>query len=319
VTVEAVFQASAGEDERLCANDIYEVVLTANQGDSYIWNTGETSRSITVSPQSTSTYVVTVTKGVQSDTDNVTVHVDPNPEVVILNGDSIDIMNGDFVTLSATGANSYEWSNGTTQPNIAVSPRVTTTYQVTGYVGDCSDQKQITVNVIPEVIADAGEDVTICLDEVTTLTATGGEDYVWSTGETTQSIQVSPDVTTEFTVTVFNALDFDEDSVIVEVDLECGEDDGDNSTEGVQQDFDFDIFPNPASNFVNIRLTGSNILTNVYLYDMTGKLIYSTRISNESMSDSSITKINIRELESGFYYIKLVDINRELTKKLIIK
>jgi hypothetical protein len=116
-------------------------------------------------------------------------------------------------------------------------------------------------------------------------------------------------------VTVFNALDFDEDTVVVEVGVNCDED----SIDDEPQDFGFDIFPNPASNFVNIRLSGSDILTHVYLYDMTGQLIYSTRISNESMSNSSITKINIQDLQSGIYYIKLVDINRELTKKLIVK
>jgi hypothetical protein len=263
----------------------------------------------------TSTYTVTVTQGPQEDADTVTVFVDPNPNVVISNGDSVEIMSGDFVTLSASGANSYEWGNGATQPNIAVSPPVTTTYQVRGFIGNCYDEKQITVNVIPEVIAEAGDDVTICLDEFILLTASGGDEYAWSTGETTQTIEVSPSITTEYTVTVFNAIDFDEDTVIVEVDADCNEDLIDNDP----QDFDFHIFPNPASNVVKIRLSGSDILTNYYLYDITGKLVHRVRISNESSSNTSITPIDIRSLESGVYFIKLVDINRELTKKLIVK
>jgi uncharacterized protein YjdB/predicted transcriptional regulator len=317
VTVESVFEASAGTDERVCQNDIYEVVLSANQGDSYLWNTGETSQSITVSPLATSTYTVTVSQGSQQDTDNVTVYVDPNPEVVILNGDSIDIMNGDFITLSASGANSYQWNNGATQPNIAVSPSVTTTYEVKGFIGDCFDEKQITVNVIPEVTADAGDDVSICLDEVATLTASGGDEYVWSTGETTQTIEVSPSVTTEYTVTVFNAVDFDEDTVIVEVNTDCDDD----IIEGPIEepiDFVFQVFPNPATNLVNIKLSGSVNLTNVYLYDITGKLIHKARISNENLSSSSTTKIDISQLQTGIYYIKMVDINRDISKKLIV-
>jgi hypothetical protein len=315
VTVEAAFVASAGQDERVCENDTDQVVLTANLGDSYVWNTGETTQSIAVSPTATSTYTVTVTQGPQEDADTVTVFVDPNPNVVILNGDSVEIMSGDFVTLSASGANSYEWGNGATQPNIAVSPPVTTTYQVRGFIGNCYDEKQITVNVIPEVIAEAGDDVTICLDEFTLLTASGGDEYAWSTGETTQTIEVSPSITTEYTVTVFNAIDFDEDTVMVQVDADCNEDLIDNDP----QDFDFHIFPNPASNVVKIRLSGSDILTNFYLYDITGKLVHRVRISNESSSNTSITPIDIRSLESGVYFIKLVDINRELTKKLIVK
>lgn len=318
VTVEPLLVVSAGDDEFVCQNSNYEIVLTASPGaDSYLWNTGATTQSITVSPTSTSTYTVTATLGGQQASDDVTVYVNPNPNVVILNGDSVDIMNGDFVTLSATGANSYEWNNGATQPNIAVSPSQTTIYEVRGYIGDCYDEKQVTVNVIPEVVADAGEDVEICLGEVATLTATGGDEYVWSTGETTQTIQVSPNTTTEYTVTVFNSMDFDEDSVIVEVDSNCNEIvvPGD----GEPLDFDFSIYPNPASDHVNVKLEGSVALSRIYLYDITGKLINSDIISNESLSVSTTKRIDVSMLRPGMYYIKMVDVDKEISKKLIIR
>ena len=322
VTVEALLVVSAGEDAHVCENDNYEIVLTATSGDSYLWNTGATTQSITVSPISTSTYSVTVTQGSQQDTDDVTIFVDPNPNVVILNGDSVDIMSGDFVTLSAVGANTYQWDNGATQPNIAVSPTVTTTYEVRGYINDCYDEKQVTVNVIPEVVANAGDDVEICEGETVTLTATGGDEYFWSNGEETQSIQVSPDETTEYTVTVFNALDYDEDSVIVFVNDDCedgGNDDPPGPSDGSALDFDFTIYPNPASDQVNIRLQGTMALSRVYLYDITGKLIYSDIISNENLSISEVRQIDVSNLRPGVYYIKMIDIDRDISKKLIIK
>ncbi|MTE25594.1 Ig-like domain-containing protein [Winogradskyella ouciana] len=319
VTVEGLFEASAGEDRRVCENDTYEVVLTANTGDSYLWSTGETTQSITVSPLSTTTYTVTVTEGSQEDTDDVTVFVDPNPNVVIVNGNSVNIMNGDFVTLSATGANTYQWNNGATQPNIAVSPSQTTTYEVRGYIGDCYDEKQVVVNVIPEVEADAGEDVEICLGETVTLTATGGDEYEWSTGESTQSIQVSPNTTTEYTVTVFNALDFDEDSVMVFVDDDCDEEGGETEVPEDPQNFSFDVFPNPAKNYVNVKLSGSVALSRVHLYDITGKLIHSEIISNDNLSMSTTTRIDVTMLRPGMYIIKMNDIDREITKRLIIR
>ncbi|WP_430468122.1 Ig-like domain-containing protein [Winogradskyella ouciana] len=319
VTIEGPFEASAGEDRRVCENDTYEVVLTANTGDSYLWSTGETTQSITVSPLSTTTYTVTVTEGSQEDTDDVTVFVDPNPNVVIVNGNSVNIMNGDFVTLSATGANTYQWNNGATQPNIAVSPSQTTTYEVRGYIGDCYDEKQVVVNVIPEVEADAGEDVEICLGETVTLTATGGDEYEWSTGESTQSIQVSPNTTTEYTVTVFNALDFDEDSVMVFVDDDCDEEGGETEVPEDPQNFSFDVFPNPAKNYVNVKLSGSVALSRVHLYDITGKLIHSEIISNDNLSMSTTTRIDVTMLRPGMYIIKMNDIDREITKRLIIR
>ena len=317
VTVTQLFVANAGEDERVCDNQTYEVVLTANEGDSYLWSTGETTQSIVVSPTSTYTYSVTVTQGQQEDTDDVTVYVDLSPEVVIANGESVEILNGDFITLSASGANTYEWNNGATQPNIAVSPSTTTTYEVRGYIGDCYDDKQITVNVLQPVIADAGEDIQICLNEMATLTASGGDEYVWSTGETTQSIEVSPAETTDYTVTVFNALDFDEATVTVEVDANCT--DQSSNPSGIPKDFKFDVYPNPASNIVNVKFSGVLVVSDVHIYAVTGKLIQRTKISNENISTSSTIQIDISSLQQGVYFVKLIGEEQDITKKLIVR
>ncbi|MBU2928366.1 T9SS type A sorting domain-containing protein, partial [Winogradskyella psychrotolerans] len=317
VAVSPLFRASAGSDTRVCDNQSYEVILTANEGDSYLWSTGETTQSIVVSPLSTANYSVTVTLGEQTDTDDVMVFVDPSPDVVIANGDSVDILSGDFVTLSASGANTYQWDNGATQPNIAVSPSITTTYEVKGYIGDCYDDKQVTVNVLQPVVADAGEDVLICIDDNTTLTASGGDDYVWSTGETTPTITVSPTETTDYTVTVFNSLDFDEATVRVEVDLDCAID----SIQPIDEDeveLNFDVYPNPASDFVNVKITGTLNVSDINIYDVTGKLVKHSKITNENFSYTTTTQIGIRSLQSGVYFVKLIDKNRAITKKLLI-
>ncbi|WP_178985259.1 Ig-like domain-containing protein [Winogradskyella helgolandensis] len=318
VTVTPLFIASAGTDERVCDNQNYEVVLTATQGDSYLWSTGEITQSIVVSPLSTATYSVTVTSGEQTATDDVVVYVDPSPDVVIANGDSVDILNGDFVTLSVSGANTYEWNNGASQPNIAVSPSITTTYEVKGFIGQCYDDKQVTVNVLQPVVADAGEDVLICLEDLTTLTASGGDDYVWSTGETTPTITVSPLETTDYTVTVFNALDFDEATVRVEVDVNCTVD-SINPIEDEETELEFDIYPNPASGIVNVKISGTLNVPDINIYDVTGKLIKHSKITNENLSYTTTTQIGISTLQSGVYFVKLIEEDRVITKKLIVE
>ena len=65
----------------------------------------------------------------------------------------------------------------------------------------CSATDQVTVTV-GNVDANAGTDQTVCFGGTTTLTASGGTNYQWNTGATTQTITVSPTTSTNYTVTV---------------------------------------------------------------------------------------------------------------------
>src|SRR5690606_16165386 len=71
-------QASAGIDQQICKGE--SITLTASGGTNYVWNTGETTKSIEVTPESTTTYTVTVSDDYdQSDEANVTVTVNDIP------------------------------------------------------------------------------------------------------------------------------------------------------------------------------------------------------------------------------------------------
>ena len=116
-------------------------------------------------------------------------------------GDDIVICKGEEVVLTATGGNKYSWSNGKKTNSITVSPDKTTTYKVKVSTGGKSDEAEVTVTVI-EVEAFAGNDETIKKGGEVTLEASGGDTYLWSNGEKTQSITVSPDKTKTYSVTV---------------------------------------------------------------------------------------------------------------------
>ncbi|WP_179345057.1 Ig-like domain-containing protein [Winogradskyella ursingii] len=316
VFIEAL-QASAGSDQSICQGDF--ATLTASGGSSYLWSTGETTASIEVSPNETTTYSVTVSNSSgQEDTVSVEVVVSPTPNVIIDNGDSVNVLYGDFVTLSASGANNYEWNNGATQPNIAVSPTQTTTYEVKGYINDCYEEKGVTVNVFEPVDANAGENVSICPEETVALTATGGDEYLWSTGDTTATIEVEPSETTEYTVTVFNEVHFDEASVWVEVDNNCGIENADPELDDL--DFDLMLYPNPADDFVNLKISNPEELSEYYIYNFTGELVMHNEIINENANLNVLTtQIDLSILQNGMYYIKLVGSESEKIKKLIIR
>ncbi|MEL6837615.1 MAG: hypothetical protein AAFP77_31690, partial [Bacteroidota bacterium] len=106
-----------------------------------------------------------------------------------------------------TGALTYNWTPGNlSDPTITVNPTSTTTYTV--LVTDANgctatDQVIVTVNPLP-VITFSG-DLEICVGESTTITASGGTQYAWNTGDNTASATVNPAVTTTYTVTVTDA------------------------------------------------------------------------------------------------------------------
>ncbi len=70
----------------------------------------------------------------------------------------------------------------------------------------------------PTCFADAGSDISICKGNSTSLTATGGGTYLWSTGGTSATLNVTPSDTTTYTITVTDGNNCtDDDAVVVTV------------------------------------------------------------------------------------------------------
>ena len=301
--------ANAGEDQTICEGD--STTLTASGGADYLWSTGETTQSITVTPNATATYSVVVSEGSSSDTDEVTVYVNPLPSITV--SDDVTILQGDYITLSASGANSYEWSNGATQPNIAVNPSETTLYLVKGYINDCYDEKEVMVSVVQQVVAYAGEDVSICLGESVTLLASGGEDYLWSNGETTQSIDVSPNEDTIYSVVVSNSLDEDTAEVYVSVDA-CEEE------EIIEpEDYAMQIYADRGNpSIINVKIQGLLNPSDLYIHNVDGRLIHS-RSFDSNNGQQFIIKLNTSIYNQGVYFITLKELGVMRTKRIVFR
>ena len=292
------------------------MTLTATGGDRYLWSTGETTQSITVHPAATTKYTVTAYVGDSSATDDAVVNVSPNPDVKIMNGSEATILEGEFITLSASGAKSYQWSNGATKPNIAVSPRKTESFTVTGYDDNCSSQRSIQVNVFEKVVANAGEDVSIFQGEQTILSAKGPKDskFLWSTGETTQTITVAPSESTEYSVMVYHELDSDTDSVMVNVNQIAQ----DQIAVEPPVAFEFLIHPNPTDGELNIKISGLSSVSSIHLYDFSGKSLFSETISDGDQSNYT-KRIDLSDFATGIYLLQLVDNEKLITKKVVLK
>ncbi len=76
----------------------------------------------------------------------------------------------------------------------------------------------------------------------------------------------------------------------------------------------FNLFPNPASNVVNISNSENRIVNKVDIYDVTGKLINTQKFSNESE-----IQLNVEALNSGTYLLHLQTNEGIAVKKLVKK
>nr|AWJ66337.1 Muc19 precursor [uncultured bacterium] len=194
VLIEGVFE--------LCNGD--STTLTASDGATYLWNTGDTTAAIVVSPIADTTFMVTVTndEGCEGES-SVLIVVNELPDVLI--GGIFELCNGDSTTLTASGGATYLWNTGDTTAAIVVSPTTDTSYMVTVTNDEgCEEESSvlIVVNELPDVLIEGVFE--FCNGDSTTLTASGGVSYQWNTGDTTAAIVVSPVADTEYLVTVTN-------------------------------------------------------------------------------------------------------------------
>ncbi|MCX6257462.1 MAG: FG-GAP-like repeat-containing protein [Bacteroidia bacterium] len=180
---------------------------------SYNWSTGETSASVMQSPHENTTYYVTVTDGTQTCSDSVTVHVNTIPEINL--GVNLTNCNNSPMTLDAgnPGAN-FLWNDGSTGQTLGITG--SGTYSVTVSNNNCSASGEVSVIYYPPLSVDLGNDTTLYTGNSIILDAgPGGEDYLWSTGETTQSIVAS--TTGTYSVTVTNPCGSESDEINVTV------------------------------------------------------------------------------------------------------
>ena len=207
VTLAPVPLVTAG-DTTICSGQSVTLSPTyfpGGLGGSVIWSSGQQTPTITVSPTTTTTYSILYTWNGCPATQDVTVTVNATPTVQINNS---TICLGDNAQMTATPnqvGGTYLWTpGGETTSSISVSPVSNSTYGVVYTLNGCPSgpaSGTVSVNPIPVLVVNAQ---TICEGQSGTLTATPdlpGGSYLWtSTGETTPSITVSPQVDTSYSV-----------------------------------------------------------------------------------------------------------------------
>ncbi|UMB60077.1 gliding motility-associated C-terminal domain-containing protein [Lutibacter sp. A80] len=206
-----------GESELTC--EIKSVTLDASsstvQGDaSYLWSTGATTATIDVTEPGD--YTVTVTdseNGCSAISETFTVTQNITNVIAIITGESELTCEITSVTLDASsstvqGDASYLWSTGATTATIDVTEPGDYTVTVTDSVNGCSAISEtftVTQNITDVIAIITGEseltcEITSVMLDASSSTVQGDVSYLWSTGATTATIDVTE--LGDYTVTV---------------------------------------------------------------------------------------------------------------------
>ena len=281
----------------ICAGD--SATLTATGAMYYEWSNGATGPTITVIPDTTTTYtVIGKTAGINSSPALAQVTVIPVPEVSV---DDVTICEGQSVTLLASGAESWLWSTGDTSELVLVAPSITTTYSVVGTTAGCeSDSISVEVTVVPLPTVTITEDP----QGPMTILDAGGQNltYLWSTGEITPSIQVDSSGT--YTVTVTDAFGCSNSaSITITITSIFDQENGLNIL----------IAPNPVREVLHITCTGQ-ATTSVRIIDNLGRVVLEDRVV---VPDGATRTVNMVPLPAGTYSIQITGMHLVKTARIV--
>lgn len=147
----------------------------------------------------------------------------------------------------------------------------------------------------PVVIIEGSEQIE--LGESVTLSASGADTYLWSTGETTASITVAPTETT--TYSVVGTANGCEGSTEFTVNVSVGIEENTN-TEAT-------VYPNPTNGNLNVT---SKSMTNISIINALGQTVFSQDVD----SDNEI--IDMTQYNAGVYMIRIVTENGISVKRV---
>ena len=269
--------------------------LTANGANTYSWNNGAITSTIAVSPSVNTTYSVIGTSSAGcTGTVSQIITVSANPTVAITGGTAA-VCAGSAINLTASGANTYSWSNGAATSTIAPTPTANASYTVVGTnTAGCTNSavKAVTVTAAPSVsVAGAS---TICIGQTTILTASGADTYSWNTGSTSSSIAVTPTTTATYTAYGTSTVTGCTGNITTNVVVSpcTGLNSKSVSLSGLS------VYPNPSNGEFIVELNnGLNKIIEVT--DLTGRLV----LTNTSSKDK--VNVSMANLANGVYYLKI--------------
>lgn len=291
----------------ICSGDVFNI-WTSGTAATYTWSNGSNSVTLSVTLNVTTTFTVSGTglNGCISQR-TITATILPLPTLSIVGPSSL--CSGNSAVLSASGtATSYTWSTGSNSNSITVTPVSNSVYTVTGKDGNnCQNSSSHSVTVLPLPTVSILSKTVICKGEQVVLTGSGAVSYSWSTGQTANSISVTPQSNTVYSVVGTSSNSCSNSSslslfVSACLSLEAGD--------HQQNEILLQAYPNPSQGEVNIKTTAVQN-AHVMIFNALGQAVLSKEAGAE--------KFNV-QLSEGIYLCVLYSENKILkTLKLVVQ
>lgn len=199
-----IVSALSISDTTICKGDSIEIAVLGSGFTSYKWNTEPeaTTEKIKVAPTKTTTYKVSMKKGLSTITDSVTIKIAKQPEL----GNDTTFCEGSYLRLNPGTFTEYYWNNENTEgleyfDAISEGKIVVKTKDLKACIGKDS------ITILPlykKPVINLGKDTTFCWKKKVMLDAGNtGAEYLWNTGAISQTILT--DTTMIYTVTVVDS------------------------------------------------------------------------------------------------------------------
>lgn len=301
IVVNPVPLVNLGSDSILCGGQI--ILDAGNPGANYEWN--DLSNGQTLIASSSNQYYVEVTNNFNcsgSDTINITIH--PVPFVDL--GEDTTRCGGQILLDAGNSGSSYQWNDLSTSQTLNVTVSGSYYVEVTNAFNcSASDTIDVTIHSLP--VVNLGADIIQSNPPATLDAGSGFANYLWSTTETSQSIQVNTNGNYWVLVTDLNGC---QDSDTITVTFTTGFIENENLS--------LQLYPNPSSGPVFIKWAGEwNDHVIISIFSTEGKVIQNMETSLDE--NGFIYTLNLEGLSNGMYFIVIQNEKGTISRPVILK
>ncbi len=324
VIIDNIIDNTISSNQSICENEVPKPLIGSlptggigeynfywkESNDSIIWRTASGVNNLqNYSPPillSTTFYKRIVSDTfIYADTSNVIKLTYYTKPTIKIQGSTIECEN---TILSGNGISEYKyyWSTGDTVQTITVNTSGNYSLMITDTNG-CSNIDTVSVIIygLPDI--NLGADTVICANDTIILDAGIYDNYLWSTGETSQTIVVdSVGIGLNQAMFFVQVTDsnncINSDTVNISFNICSGIK---NNSENI-----INVYPNPTNDFLIIN--GKQI-SEIYIINIKGNIVKKVSIQNEK------NVIDLRTLSKGIYFIKIITLKGSVVKKIVIE